>query len=262
VHDDDRELDLCDTSGLNGLLGVEAPSAVYHLAGRVEEPVDSGGRTALMRDTLDATLSLLECLEATGLKPRFLLAGSAAVYGHPARPDGTVMETDPIGPILFYGFVKGAQESMVSTFHRRGAVESVIARAFNLTGPGEGPGFLAGAVVRQVAAGARVIRMGNLDAERDFLDVRDAVEAFELLMLQGDPGGIYNVGSGRAVPAGDRVRDLLQAAGGGFEIEMDDTRRRPFDVPRILADVSRIRSLGWVPRIDPGATLRDLLASP
>jgi GDP-4-dehydro-6-deoxy-D-mannose reductase len=145
-----------------------------------------------------------------------------------------------------------------------GRVHAVVARSFNHTGPGQDTRFALPSFARQLAAmrsgvGERVLRVGNLEARRDFLDVRDVVRAYVVLLEHGRAGEVYNVCSGRA----HRLRDVVDAMVGmtdaEIRVEVDPERVRPVDVPLLLGDGSRLRALGWSPRIALDETLGDLL---
>lgn len=242
AHPDDVTADLGDAESVRDLVVDVRPDRVYHLAGAAFEPRDSIGRSDVLRATLDATASLASALAFAGGRPRVLVAGSCSVYGVPVRPDGRVVEDDPIAPVLFYGFAKASQEMLLALYHRRGVIDLRVARIFNLSGPGEGQGSVLGTAAFQAAAGGPV-RLGNLGAVRDFLDVRDAAVAFETIVERGDAGGVYNVGSGRGIAVRSVVERVLAATGAA--LEHDPARDRPVDVPAIFADVVRLDALGF-----------------
>jgi len=260
-HPDDVVGDLADPGSWRGRLDPRGMTGVFHLAGRVGEPGDAEGRKALMQDTLEGTIGLLEWACGQEPRPRMVLASSSAVYGVPASPDGRIGESDPLAPRLFYGVVKAAQEELVRREVRLGRLEAVVARLFNLTGPGEGPGSLPGATALQLVRGATVLRLGRLDTVRDFLDVRDAARALVLVMERGGAGEVVHVASGVGESVGDRVMRLVRASGRSVAIEKDPERVRPDDVPVAVADVSRLRALGFRARVDPDRSAADLLAS-
>lgn len=260
-HPDDRVGDLAEPASFQGVLDVPGITGVFHLAGRVGEPRDGDRRRALLRDTLEGTVGLLEWMGRRDPGPRLVLASSSAVYGVPVSQNGRVRETDPLEPRLLYGVVKAAQEELVRREVRLGRLEAVIARLFNVTGPGEGPGSLPGAVALQLVRGASVLHLGRLDTVRDFLDVRDAARGLVLVMERGRAGEVLHVASGVGEVVGERVRRLVRAAGRPVTIETDPERVRPDDVPVAVADVSRLRALGFRAEVDPDRSAADLLDS-
>jgi GDP-4-dehydro-6-deoxy-D-mannose reductase len=149
--------------------------------------------------------------------------------------------------------------------HLGRGLDTVRARAFNHLGPGQGPNFVASALAERIASNERSgddeIPVGNLEAQRDFTDVRDVVRAYRLLVEHAEAGGAYNVCSGRAVAVSDLAELLLAHATSPMRLVIDPERHRPVDVPRVLGDESRLRAAtGWQPTIPLEQTLADLLA--
>ena len=105
-----------------------------------------------------------------------------------------------------------------------------------------------------------VLRVGNLHARRDYLDVRDVVRAYRLLIERGTPGQPCNVATGRPHEVAELVEMLVELSGTGARLEVDPARLRPVDVPLLSGDASALRALGWEPRIPIRQTLADLLA--
>jgi len=258
-HGDDVQVDLQKSETVRELFRDVRPGRIYHLAGIVREPVDEAGRRDLLDANLGSTMSVLEASMGLPGPVRVLVTSSCAVYGVPERADGRVAESDPIAPVLFYGVTKASQELLAASYQRRGGPDVLITRAFNVTGPGESDAFLIGTVAHQMGTGGAAIRLGNLDRERDFLDVRDAVSAYRVVMDRGQPGMAYNVGSGRPIVLRDLVSLVMQVAGLEREVIFDVSKIRSIDVPRIHADVTRLAGLGWTPCRDLATTVRDTL---
>ena len=145
-------------------------------------------------------------------------------------------------------------------------VSVIVARPFNHTGPRQRPDFAAPGMARQIALIERgslepLIKVGNLDAERDLTDVRDTVRGYTLLMEKGVPGMVYNVASGVARSIRAVLDALLQRSRVPIAIAVDSERLRPLDTPVILGDASRLRTTtGWTPRFPFERTIDDLLA--
>jgi len=199
------------------------------------------------------------------LRPAVLVVGSAEEYG-PVGPDEMpIRETTPLRPASPYAVSKVAQGALALLYGPAGGMRVVLTRTFHHTGPGRGEAFAESSFARQVAeieAGLRppVLKVGNLEAVRDFADVRDVVRAYWQLLDRGEAGAVYNVCSGQ----GRRVRDLLDAllaaSSARVEVRVDPDRLRPSDVPAQVGDPSRLRAAtGWEPRIPLERTLRDLL---
>ena len=176
-----------------------------------------------------------------------------------------IREEAPLRPASPYAVSKVAQGALALLYGPAGGMRVVLTRTFHHTGPGRGEAFAESSFARQIAeieAGLRppVLKVGNLEAVRDFADVRDVVRAYWMLLEKGDAGAAYNVCSGK----GRRIRDLLDlllaASSARVEVRVDPDRLRPSDVPAQVGDPSRLRAAtGWEPRIPLERTLLDLL---
>ena len=239
------------------------PSAVYHLAG-VPHVGDSWGHT---RETFAgnvlASHHLFEALRHADLAPRVLVTSSATVY---TPADRALREDDPVCPNNPYGTSKLAQEMVAIRAWQDDGIPGLIARAFNHVGPRQAPSFLAPSVARQIAAieAGRlepVLKVGNIEPQRDIMDVRDTVRAYRAMMLSASPGEPYNVCSGRPVAVKELIALFVRHAKVPIRIEQDPARFRPNDTPLLLGDVSRLqRGTGWTPQIPLEQTVADLLA--
>jgi len=255
-------VEMHDGEAVRAAITAARPSAVYHLAG-VPHVGDSWGHT---RETFAgnvlATHHLFEALRRTGLAPRVLITSSATVYtpaGHALREDDEVCPNNP------YGTSKLAQEMVAMRAWQDDGIPGLIARAFNHVGPRQAPSFLAPSVAKQIAAieGGRlepVLRVGNLDPQRDIMDVRDTVRAYRAMMQSATPGEPYNVCSGRPVAVKDLINLFVQHAKVPIRIEQDPARFRPNDTPLLLGDVARLhRDTGWSTEISLDQTVEDLI---
>ncbi|MCX6549836.1 MAG: GDP-mannose 4,6-dehydratase [Acidobacteria bacterium] len=238
------------------------PIAIYHLAGSPHIGQSWKAATETLAVNVMATHHLLEGLRAEGLHSRVVVPSSAYVYG-PA--DRALTEDDPIESTSPYAISKIATELAAAKASARDGVPVIVARSFNHIGPRQDPSFFASGVARQIAlieAGRLepAIRVGNLDAQRDFTDVRDTVRAYRALVERGTPGQPYNVCSGRALPVRDVLNGLVALARVPVTVEPDPDRFRPNDRQLLLGDPSRIRrDVGWQAEIPIARTLCDLL---
>jgi len=194
--------------------------------------------------------------------PLVLVVSTAEVYGAaPARP---LRETDPVAPRSPYAASKaGAELAAIETRVRTG-LRVMIARAFPHTGPGQDERFVAPAFARRLRgarlAGARVVKVGNLDAVRDFLDVRDVAAAYVALLGRGAAGETYNIASGRGVPLQELFDRLAAIVGVNAIAEPDPEFMRPADIPHLVGDAGKIAAAtGWAPAIPFDQTLSDLV---
>jgi GDP-4-dehydro-6-deoxy-D-mannose reductase len=173
-------------------------------------------------------------------------------------------EEDSLVPPSPYGLSKLAQE-LLGVRASTPEVAVTVARAFNHIGPGQDPSFAASGFAKQIAeieAGRRApeVVVGNLDARRDLLDVRDTVRAYQTILERGEPGRPYNVSSGHAVAIADLLDLLIARARVPVRVRVDADRFRPHDMPLLLGDSTRLRTeLRWSPTIPLSTTLDDLL---
>ncbi|MQA90701.1 MAG: NAD-dependent epimerase/dehydratase family protein [Gemmatimonas sp.] len=258
-------MDVASTDSVVEVVRQVRPEIVYHLAGQASVGASFGSPLPTWEVNATGTLRLLTVLaDESSRTQRVLLASSAEVYG--VVPDGSqpIQEETPYRPATPYGASKAAAEVAALQASRASGIEVVIARAFNHIGPGQDERFVLPSMARQLVdilsrQSRPVLRVGNLDVERDFLDVRDVVLGYIALMTAGQVGEAYNVCSGRSHSLEDVVVRLVSLSGTGAEIEVDPDRVRPADIPRLTGDPGRLRDLGWEQRIELDETLRDLL---
>ena len=257
--------DLLDRARLARLIGEIAPTHVFHLAAQSHVPTshDDGGAT--LHNNIAAQVNLLDACRVLAVPPRILIIGSGEEYG-PARPEEMPLrEEQPFRPTSPYAVSKVAQDLLGWQYFHSYGLPIVRVRPFNHLGPGQSDRFAMAAFARQVAeveAGLRppVVRVGNLDARRDFLDVRDVVHAYYLALTRGVLGEVYNIGGGVPIRIGDGLAQLLALATRPIAVEFDPARLRPSDVPVLVADTSRLRAAtGWQPTIPFERSLRDTL---
>jgi GDP-4-dehydro-6-deoxy-D-mannose reductase len=244
---------------------------IFHLAG-LSSPTDSiADPVSAMRVNAIGSLYLLDELaklrRGSGHDPVILISGSAHVYGAAAARFQPLGEEHPLEPLNPYGVSKVAQEMFGTQFHRSHGLAVLVTRSFNHTGPGQRPTFVAPQLAAQVrrireAGGAGAVRVGDPTIRRDFTDVRDVVEAYIALTESGEPGGVYNVCSGRAYAIGELLDMLARAAGVEVTVESEAALARPFDAPVVIGNNARLaEATGWAPQIPIERSLRDLLAS-
>ncbi len=260
------EADLADPAGVQVALGELRPDAIVHLAGQSspqQSRLDPGGT---LRSNVLGIVNLIESAQGLGLRPAILVVGSAEEYGGAATPGLPLSEDTPLRPSSPYAVSKVAQGLLAVECGAPAGMRVVRTRTFHHTGPGRGEAFAESSFARQIAeieAGLRppVIHVGNLEAVRDFTDVRDVVRAYWALVQTGPGGQVFNVCSGRGRPIRDLLEMLLGLAEVEVEIRVDPERLRPADVPVLVGDPSRLQAAtGWKPEIPLEQTLEDLLS--
>ena len=235
-----------------------APDAIYHL-GAVSIPAECGtehpNQTAI--DTnVHGTRSLLELAERLPGHVRLVFVSSCYVYAAVDPKHPRVDETAALGPTRAYGKTKLQAEQFVLDAVRRGAVDAMIARAFQHTGPRQSPRMIVPDWARQFALKKHPIRVVCLDTFLDLSDVRDVVRAYRALLVDGKPGEVYNIGSGSSRRSGDIFDALRQQV----DPECGVVELAPGRRQHPIADITRIRErTGWRPQVDLETTLSETL---
>jgi GDP-4-dehydro-6-deoxy-D-mannose reductase len=254
-----------DAEEVRASFGSREFKEVYHLAGLASVRQSFGEMRRTLQVNALATLNLLGALLRQSAPPRLLLVGSAEQYGVGPVGEGGFDEDEPQQPVSPYALSKVWQETLGSYYSRTERWPILMTRTFNHTGPRQGPDFVCADFARQIARielrlDEPVLRVGNLAAARDFLDVRDVVEAYRLIVEQGTPGSAYNVCSGRVWSISDLLQILLGHAVIKIKVEVEVARHRPVDIPVLHGDPRRlVRETGWEPRRAMADTLNDLL---
>jgi GDP-4-dehydro-6-deoxy-D-mannose reductase len=257
--------DLLDAPATARLLVAIRPGVIVHLAGQSSVARSLQDPAGTLTANVLGLLHLLEGCRAGGLDPLIVVAGSAEEYGQSARAHAPLTENCPLEPVNPYAVSKVAQELLGQQYHLSHGLRVVRLRLFNHIGPGQRAGFALTDFARQIAAieaGRQppVVRVGNLAARRDFLDVRDVAGAYLAAIERGRPGAVYNVGSGRALSIRAVLDLLLARARVAVAVEHDPARARPADIPLLLADASRFRAAtGWRPVIPIERSVADIL---
>lgn len=262
------DLTSIDESDLVDLIARKQPQVIYHLAAQSNPQaslVDPRGTWAL---NLGGALNLLEAVKGARAKlenpVRVILVGSGVSYGNPAPEQMPVSESCPLRPNNPYSSSKAAADLLGVQHFLSHGTDVVMVRPFNHAGPRQSAKYVLPALALQVAeveAGRKpYVEVGNLEVVRDFTDVRDVVRGYRLLALHGQPGEIYNLGSGRGTKLADALAHLVSLAPKSVEVRVDPARVRPVDQPLLVADPSKLRAeTGWEARIPIEQTLADML---
>lgn len=250
-----QEVDLLDRAALERLVRRVDPDAIIHLAG-LSHVGESWNR---IPDYFQVNVVGTDHLLAAAEGRPVVIASSAEVYGTVPEELQPIREDQPVAPSTPYALTKAAAERIAFL---RGAV---VARSFNMVGPGQARNFALPAFASQLAAIDRgesepVLQVGNLAARRDFLHVDDGAAAYRLLAERGEPGGIYNLCAGRTASIAEALDRLMAVAGLKVRVEVDPDRLRPLDIPLLCGDPGRLLSLGWRPERTLDDALADLWA--
>ena len=163
------------------------------------------------------------------------------------------MEDSSLNPVSFYGLSKVYQTLLAKTYFLRENVNVFVTRPFNIIGYGISNKLLVGRLISEIEqniTSRKKIALGNLDSERDYIDIDDLLKAYELIMERGTPGEVYNIGSGKSIKMLDLLRIFLEVFNIDFkEVEQSKDLVRRFDVPKIVGDISKLKELNWHPTI-------------
>ena len=254
--------DLRNPSWIDRVVESVEPDFVFHLAAWSDVRASWDQPWATYELNISCQLNLLEALRRHTPKARVLVVASSEVYGLIEPDDLPIDEETPLRPNSPYGISKVAQDLMAQQYWYNYGLPTVRVRSFNHIGPGQSDSFVASAFARQIAEIEKglqrpVLKVGNLEAERDYTDVRDMVRAYWLALQYGEPGSVYNIGSGSSMPVQDLLNVLLELSSFEITVEQDPQRMRPSEVSRVVCNPNRFfGKTGWVPTI----SLRESLA--
>ena len=260
------ECDLRDAESTRDTIEQIKPDWIFHLAAQSFVPTSWKAPTESLTTNVLGQLHLFEACRRLGLKPRIQVACSSEEYGMVHEDELPIKETNPLRPLSPYAVSKVAQDMLAYQYFMSYQTDVVITRGFNHEGPRRGPVFVASDFAKQIADIERglkppVIHVGNLEARRDFTDVRDMVRAYWLAVTKAKPGEVYNVATGSGITIQDLLDRLLALSGAKVRVEEDPDRMRPSDVLRLIGDASKFRrDTGWAREVPFDQTLRDLVS--
>ncbi|MCL7972766.1 MAG: GDP-mannose 4,6-dehydratase [marine benthic group bacterium] len=263
-----KAADVLDQDALVRVVAAAMPDQIYHLAGFASGALARQFASDAVHINAGGTVNLCEAVLAVrenkpDFDPRILVMGSADAYGDAARGGDPITEDMSLRPVSVYGLSKAGQELAAHTYRRAHGLRVLVARGFNLVGPGQEPPFVVPEFAVQLArisAGELepVVAVGNLEVRRDFTDVRDGVRAFRMLMDLDAPGAAYNVASGEAIRIGSLLDWIIDEAGVEVEIEVTSSRVRREELDVVVGDSTRLReATGWKPGHDIEASVRE-----
>ena len=260
------ELDLLDFARLRRMLSDKRPDRIVHLAALASPVLAAREPLAALRSNYRIVDGLLRAARDGAPDARLLLVSSGEVYGYRPPHSPPHAETGPTNPHTLYAATRVAAERRAQLAQAQDGLDVVLVRPFNHTGPGRGRDYAESSFALQLARIERGqqaprLRVGNLEARRDYSDVRDVVEAYRLLLERAESGGVYNVASGRARSLRSVLERLIQCSTVRPEVTVDPELYRPHadDRTESCGDPRRLRELGWSPRYALEDTLDELL---
>ena len=257
--------DLTDAQFVAKLLAQSQPARIYHLAGQAFAPVSWQDPWTTLEINIRAQVNVLHAAAHVQSSAHILVIGSMDEYGHIEPRNLPIAEETPLRPDSPYGVSKIAQDFLGLQYFLSHQLSIVRVRPSNHIGPRQNEQFVTSNFAKQIveienSAREPVLRVGNLDAQRDFTDVRDMVRAYYLALERGTPGEVYNIGSEHAVTIQSVVEILLKQSRTAIRIEQDPARLRPSDTPAMYCNAAKFRAqTGWTPTISLEQSLHDIL---
>jgi nucleoside-diphosphate-sugar epimerase len=258
AHAGYRQIDVTDTDALATVIREIRPDIVFHLASglRGDSPA------SLFPTNVLGTISLLQAISNARIFPRVVVASSGSVYGEQSQSGLPVTEAHRCTPKDLYAVSKLASEQSAAVVSVETGIPVIFARVFNIVGAGQEERHVCGRWASQFAQivcerAPRRVSVGSMETTRDFIDVRDVAKALLLLGEQGTVGETYNVASGEETAIRDVFDSLLDIANLGSDLEQVASESVTRGVSRQVADIERIRSLGF----EPSQHLRESLAA-
>jgi len=258
-----KPVDVTDGEAVREAVRVAEPDAVVHLAGLSSVAASFRDPSRTFAVNALGAVHVLAAVQEVAPRARVLLVGSSEMYG-PVAPGSRAAEEGPLHPLSPYAAAKVAAEVAGFQFHRGRGLAVISARPFNHVGRGQRTDFVVPSFAGQIASIRRgrsspVLKVGNLDAVRDFSHVADVVEAYRLLLHRGEPGQAYNVCSGDGRSIRGVLDRMIELVGVEARVEIDPLRFRPSELPYLVGDPGKLQRLGWRPSRPLDDALRDAL---
>jgi len=242
------------------------PNLIFHLAALTSPANSFKYPQKTLTNNIIAQLNVLNSVKRNNLlDTKILIISSADIYGIVKKEDLPIDENTPLMPLSPYAVSKIAQDFLGMQYFLAYKLKIVRVRPFNHIGLRQSPHFVIGSFAQKIAEiekGKRepVLRVGNLEAKRDFTDVRDMVCAYLLALEKGKFGEVYNIGRGKSYKIRDILNKLLSWSSSKISVKVDKSLFRPIDNPDLLCDLSKfVKISGWKPSIDLDKTLKDTL---
>ncbi|WP_162053124.1 GDP-mannose 4,6-dehydratase [Pontibacter pamirensis] len=257
--------DLLDKDQVDNIIYQFQPSYILHLASFSSVAFSWKNPVASFANNTNIFLNLLEKVRGMNLDCRILSIGSSEEYGNVHAEDMPLKEEHPLNPISPYAVARVSQE-MLSTVYVEGyGMDIVMTRSFNHIGPGQRDLFVISSFAKQLVSMARIegkahLVTGDTSIIRDFVDVRDVVRAYYLLLKKGKKGEIYNICSGTGTTLKEVLDKMGMILGTEVENQVNEKFIRPNDNQIIIGSNDKIKeAIGFEPSIPLDESLRDII---
>jgi GDP-4-dehydro-6-deoxy-D-mannose reductase len=257
--------DIADFVSMHTLIAAVQPDRIFHLAAQSHVPTSWNSPAETLHLNIAGQVNLFEAMRANGNDAIVQIAGSSEEYGLVHEDEVPMTEQNPLRPLSPYAVSKVAQDKLAYQYHMSYGTKAIVTRGFNHCGPRQTEHFIVATLAKQIAyieAGLQepILRHGDLTSKRDLTDVRDMVRAYWALLDKGQPGEVYNIGSGSTCTVQDVLDGYLALTKAAIDVQLDPARMRPSDVKILWADDSKFRAItDWQPQIPFEQTLRDTL---
>ena len=256
-------MDVTNKQEVESVIQKVCPDHVFHLAGFSSVAASFSNPYACKKINVEGTKNLLDAIASTGIKTKILIVSSAEVYGKPRFIP--ITEKHPVNPLSPYAESRVEQERACLAYAKEHKLDIVISRSFNHSGPGQSDTFVLSSFAKQIAMIEKgkqsSLKVGNLDAIRDFSDVRDVVKVYYLLLKRGKSKEIYNVCSGKGYSIKELLEMLIKKSSMSIVTESDPARLRKSDIPILVGDNSKcVKRTRWQRAYPIEKELADILA--
>ncbi|RXZ80672.1 SDR family oxidoreductase [Paenibacillaceae bacterium] len=259
------ECELRDPFSVEKLIDEVRPDLIFHLAAQSFVPTSWNAPNDTIYNNVAGQLNIFEAVRHFDLDCKIQIACSSEEYGHVDPSEVPIKESNPLRPLSPYAVSKVAQDHLAYQYYKSYGLHTIITRTFNHTGPRRGANFVTSNFAKQIVEIEKglkdpILYVGNLQAQRDFTDVRDVVNAYWLALEKGEAGEAYNIASGTCCTIEEMLHLLLSMSTAKIAIQEDPLRMRPSDVEILLGDYSKFhQKTGWQPVIPFKQTMEDLL---
>ncbi len=259
------EGNILDFDRLCNIISEVKPDEIYHLAAISNVPYSLAKPDLTFEVNFEGTRKLFDAVLKSGQTPKILFVGSADAYGDISSDDLPIYEKCPFRPVSPYGLSKASADLLAFQYFKGHGLPILRARPFNHIGPRQNSGFVCSGFAKQVACievekENPVLFTGNLKAEKDFLNVRDVVRAYRLILRHGEDGEVFNICRGESYSIDFILNELIEMSGEDIEVRQDPKRFRQVEIPKIFGDCSTLKSrTGWQPSISLKESLREVL---
>lgn len=257
------ECDVSDIYSIERVLCEVEPDVIFHFASYVSVHSSFKNPLPTFQINIIGTANLLEAIRKIVPFTKILIPGSAEEYGKVPQDKMPIKEDYSLNPINPYAISKRVQEDLGFYYHKIHSLNIFFTRTFHYTGPGQPLGFVCSDFAKQVVdienGKVNKLKVGNLDAKRDFTDIRDVVNGYWEIVNRGELGEVYNVCRGASIKIQEILQKLINLSEKKVSVETDVDKLRPSDVPDFVGDNTKLRDLDWAPKYTIDDSLRDLL---